>query len=211
MKFLSYESPAMQFLSKVGDLLILNLLFLVCSVPLVTLGAAQAGLFTAMRVFRDKENDSSCIKAFFRGFSTGFRRITALWSALAVLFVLLVCSVMGTWFFRHLDPNAPVVMSWVALCILGILEVLISLFHSRFNCTAWILLRNSGLFLLAYPVRCVLILVLTWLPLALILLNPSLFIELTMIFLLAYFSLAYWLILRITDKPFRKMIDSLNA
>lgn len=210
MNLFSYESPVMRFLSKVGDIFILNLLFLLCSVPLVTLGAAQAGLFTAMRVFQDKENDSSCIKAFFRGFSAGFRRITALWCVFFVLLVLALGSIVGTWFFSLVDPDAPILLAWIALCILGLLEPLAALFHSRFNCSARILLRNSGLFLLAYPVHCVLIFVLTWLPLALVLLNTYLFMKLTLFFLLAYFSLAYWLILRITDKPFRKIIDSLN-
>ena len=35
-----YENPFIQFLVRVGDLMILNLLFLVCALPVVTLGAS---------------------------------------------------------------------------------------------------------------------------------------------------------------------------
>lgn len=211
MKSLSYDSAMMQFLSKVGDIVLLNLLFVLCSVPVVTLGAAQAGLFTAMKVFRDKEDDSSCFKAFFRGFTSGFWKITGLWCVFLVLAVLPMKNLIVTMFYQYADPDVPVGMSIAALCMIYLFEVLVIQFHSRFNCSAWILLRNSGLFLLAYPVHSVLASALTWLPLALILLNTHLFAELTLFFLLAYFSLAYWLILRITDKPFMKIMVSLNS
>ena len=38
------ESPFMQLLTRVGDLIIVNFLFLVCCVPLVTVGASAAAL-----------------------------------------------------------------------------------------------------------------------------------------------------------------------
>ena len=39
-----YENPFIQFLVRVGDLMILNLLFLVCALPVVTLGASLTAL-----------------------------------------------------------------------------------------------------------------------------------------------------------------------
>ena len=47
--FFSYESKPMQILMFVGDLIILNVIFLVCCLPIFTIGAAQAGLYTAMK------------------------------------------------------------------------------------------------------------------------------------------------------------------
>ena len=35
-----YENPFIQFLVRVGDLMILNVLFILCSAPVVTLGAS---------------------------------------------------------------------------------------------------------------------------------------------------------------------------
>lgn len=210
MKLLSYDSPMIQFLSKVGDIIILNLLFVLCSAPVITLGAAQAGLFTAMKVFRDKEDESSCFKAFFRGFAAGFWRITGLWCAFLALAVLLLGNLIGTLFYQQTDPNAPVGMSVAALCIICLFEVLVVLFHSRFNCTMLQLVKNSWLLLLAYPLRSIVVLAVTWLPLAVFLLDAYLFMQLTPILLLAYFSLSYSLTLRIMHKPFQRLMDARN-
>lgn len=146
MKLLSYDSPMIQFLAKVGDIIIINLLFILCAVPVVTLGAAQTGLFTAMKVFRDKEDESSCFKAFFRGFASGFWRITGLWCVFLVLLVLLMGNLIGTMFYQYADPNAPVGMSIAALCVICLFEVLAVLFHSRFNCTMLQLVKNASLY-----------------------------------------------------------------
>ena len=210
MKLLSYDSPFIQFLSRVGDILILNLLFLLCSIPVVTVGAAQAGLFTALRVLQDKEDDSSCFKAFFRGFAAGFGKITVLWCVFLALLTLLIGNVIGTMFYQYADPNAPVCMSIAALCIICLFETLITLFHSRFNCTMLQLVKNAGLLLIAYPARSVLALIVTWLPLAVFLLDAYLFMQLTPVLLLVYFSLAYSLTLRLVRKPFQRLIDAQN-
>ena len=208
MKLLSYDSPIIQFLAKVGDIILLNLLFLLCSLPVITVGAAQSGLLTALRVLHDKEDDSSWMKAFFRGFTAGFWKITALWSVFLALAVLLMGNLIGTMFYQHADPNAPVGMSIAALCILCLFEVLIALFHFRFNCTVLQLIKNSWLLLLAYPLRSILVFAVTWLPLAVFLLHAYLFMQLTPILLLAYFSLCHSLSLRIMQKPFQRLIDA---
>ena len=74
-----YENKFMQALMAVGDLIILNILFILFSLPIVTMGAAQAGLYTGVRVITDKEDDSSPAAGFVRGFKTGFFKITLMW------------------------------------------------------------------------------------------------------------------------------------
>ena len=39
------DNPLMRFLSKVADLLVLNLLFLVCSIPVFTIGASMTAMY----------------------------------------------------------------------------------------------------------------------------------------------------------------------
>ena len=43
--FFSMDSPVMRFLSRVCDLIILNLLAIVCSIPIVTIGAYITAVF----------------------------------------------------------------------------------------------------------------------------------------------------------------------
>lgn len=77
-------------LSGIGDLLVLNLLTLVCSLPVVTAGAAFSAMhFILIQIRRGEEG--YIIRTFFREFVRGFGRSTLLWlcclpaGALAVL------------------------------------------------------------------------------------------------------------------------------
>ena len=83
--FFSYESKPMQILMFLGDLILLNVLYLVCCIPVVTIGAAQAGMYTACKVLLDKEDDSSPYAAFFRGFWGGFGTVTLAWGILTAV------------------------------------------------------------------------------------------------------------------------------
>ena len=70
----SYESAPMQMLLRLGDLILLNVCYLACCIPVFTIGAAQAGLYSACRVMQDKTNDGSVTAAFFKGFRTEIGR-----------------------------------------------------------------------------------------------------------------------------------------
>ena len=53
MKLFSPDSKFMRAMSMLGDLLLLNLIFLICCVPIVTIGAASTALYTvAFRMAR---------------------------------------------------------------------------------------------------------------------------------------------------------------
>ena len=66
MKFFSYESKFSQLLLKLCYACYLNLLWFVCSIPIVTIGASTTALYyAALKVVRDE--DSHVSAAFFRG------------------------------------------------------------------------------------------------------------------------------------------------
>ena len=75
--FFNIESPFMQLLTRVGDLIIVNALYLVCCVPIVTIGAATAALHkVAQAIVYDTDN--GIFKTFFRAFRENFKQATAL-------------------------------------------------------------------------------------------------------------------------------------
>ena len=43
-QFFNMEGPVFTFLSKMADLLILNVLFILCSIPIVTIGASLTAM-----------------------------------------------------------------------------------------------------------------------------------------------------------------------
>ena len=79
MKFLSYESPFSQILLKLCYSCYLNLLWLICCIPVVTAGAATTALYyVTLKIARDEEG-TSLTRMFFRAFRENFRQSTVLW------------------------------------------------------------------------------------------------------------------------------------
>lgn len=202
----SYESTPMQILMFLGDLIILNFIFLVCCFPIFTIGAAQAGLHTGIKVLLDKEDDSSPAAAFFRGFTSGFGTVTLSWGIVSIILVLI--SLMS---ITAVKLGSPVWMVVVAIAVCGTFQSLIPLFHARFRCTAFQLVRNSWFLLFAHPLRSLLTMVLVWGPVLMFLLGDLYtFMAITPIWGTLYFSSAYAFINPIMKKPFKVLVDHFN-
>lgn len=89
--FFNLESPLMQMVTRVGDLIIVNVLFLLCSIPLVTIGASAAALQkVTQNIVLDE--DGGIARDFFRAFRENFRQATALWLMMAVFAASMVCN-----------------------------------------------------------------------------------------------------------------------
>lgn len=85
-----YDSPIITFLARVGDMIILNVLWLVCSLPVVTFGPATAAAhYVALKFVRDE--GTSVVRMFFQAFRQNFRQ--GLFLGLAALAAGLVLGV----------------------------------------------------------------------------------------------------------------------
>lgn len=78
MKFFNYDSPIMQFLSRVTDIIILNILFIVCSLPVITVGASATALYS-VTLKMVKNEESYIFSSFFRAFKNNFKHSTVSW------------------------------------------------------------------------------------------------------------------------------------
>ena len=64
--FFNMDSPIMRFLSRVCDLIILNLLIIVCCIPVFTAGASITALFS-VTLKMVKGEESYIVRGFFQG------------------------------------------------------------------------------------------------------------------------------------------------
>ena len=98
--FFSLDSKFMQVMSRVADLIILNVIYLVTCLPVVTIGAAGTALDTGgLRPGTVREG--SLVKGYFRAFRDEFRQATLIW-----LFLLLFGAVtLGTNLKDHNGPG----------------------------------------------------------------------------------------------------------
>lgn len=88
----SADSALMRSLTRLADIMILNLLFIVTSLPLVTLGASLTALnFTAMRIATGECN--SVTADYFRSFRRNFRQATVV-----ALVLLVLIAVLAAWY-----------------------------------------------------------------------------------------------------------------
>ncbi len=78
MKFFNYDSPIMQFLSRVTDIIILNILFIVCSLPVITVGASATALYS-VTLKMVKNEESYIFSSFFSAFKNNFKHSTVSW------------------------------------------------------------------------------------------------------------------------------------
>ena len=93
MDILKYDSPLMSFINTVLDLFLLNLLCLICCIPIVTIGPALAAKYdVAMRIVRREE--PTVFRPFFKAFKENFKQALIIWIVL-----------LGACFLLYIDWN----------------------------------------------------------------------------------------------------------
>lgn len=210
MNIFSYESKLMQTLMVIGDYIILNLLFVLFCLPIFTIGAAQAGLYSGMKVVMDKEDDSSPAAAFWKGFRNGFGSITIVWCFYLAILAFIFWLLSTTLLLDAAGMDAPVGFAIAALAIVMLFQSLSTVFHSRFGCKPWQLVRNTWMLLIGFPLRCLGVAILSWLPIAILLLDTFLFMQAAPLFMVGYYSVAFMINLVLMKKPFNLVLEAYN-
>ena len=113
MKFLSYDSKFSQWMLRFCYCCWLNLLWLVCSIPIVTVGASTSALYyVTLKLVRDEEENVTAM--FFRAFRENFRQATVLWLIMLAAGVFLGAD---AYILVHLRKTAvgPTAILWTIL------------------------------------------------------------------------------------------------
>ena len=211
-KLFGYDSKFMRALGKYSDMLFLNALFIICCIPIVTIGAAQSALYSGMRALQDNYDcERSCYGAFFHGFRTGFLKITAVWCLLCSFTAVSLFNLFTIAFLNVVDPYAPVWISVMAVVISAIITTPIPLFHSRFGCTAFQLIRNAGVIAVCNPLITLLQTILLWFPVVLFFWDMPLFITITPLWLLGYYSIVSMIGVKLFNRSFRMLEENFYA
>lgn len=208
-KIFSYESKVMQAMMNLARMIAMNVLYLICCIPIVTAGAAQAGLFSGIRHMQDQENETSCLPVFFKGMKSGFKKITLVHSLSLIPMVIIVGGFLLSLLLDSSGYDMPVWVSGASVLLFAAWHNMLVAFHATFECGAKELARNSFRALLACPFQCLLGGILLWLPAFLLVMFPFFFLHLLPLLVCLYYSLAYEIIVRLMKKPLQKMKDSM--
>ena len=86
--FFDPDGSIMKALSRVADLAILNVLWLICSLPIVTMGAATTALISVtLKMTDDKEG--YLFRSYFKAFKRNFKQSTIGWLIILVALLIL--------------------------------------------------------------------------------------------------------------------------
>lgn len=81
-KFFRSDNPYNEVMTKVFDVIWLNILWLVFSIPIITIGASTASLYhVMMALVRDEEGGITA--SYWRFFRENFRKVSALYTDIA--------------------------------------------------------------------------------------------------------------------------------
>lgn len=118
-----FDSPVMNFLNKLTNLVILNLCFLFSCIPIVTIGAALTALYSVnLRMVKGEE--SYVFRSYWKAFKNNFRQATVCWAVMAFLFAILAADVYA---IRLLEGGVRILFQTSAI-IFSILYVILFLY-----------------------------------------------------------------------------------
>ncbi len=146
------DNPVMVFLRKVADLLIVNLLWMVCSIPIITIGASTTAMYYVCFKIVNGDEPYIC-KSFFKSFKENFKQSTIIWLLFLVAVVFLAFDIYSVTSMSLYGST----MGTVLLCIFVFTAiVVVSMFiyvfalQSRFENTIKNTLKNAAIFGLSY-------------------------------------------------------------
>lgn len=88
-KIFDLDSPLVRMLNKVADLMWLNILTLICCIPIFTIGASMTAChYVALKIRRNEEGYIA--REFFKSFKMNFKQATLIWMVSLFLIVILV-------------------------------------------------------------------------------------------------------------------------
>ena len=172
-----------------GNFIMMNLLFLLAALPIVTMGQAWSGLVSAIRynIRGDKWLDG-----FKVGYKTRFLRGTVAWCALLLFTVVMAFDIMT---YSAVEAfTAEIIVRLVMSCVMFALVSGLTISFILLNVyiptetSEWI--RNSVNMLFKAPFQMMVCGVLAWLPVLLAVFYYDIFYYCIMIFVVAYFALA---------------------
>ena len=168
-------------MEKVADLIVINLLFILCSLPIVTIGASATAMHYSLRRWR--EGQGSLVKDFFKSFRLNFRQATILWLVFLLLGAVLALNfwMVSSW-TGSMYQVAMVLLLVVAAVLLAWAGVVFP-FLARFDNSTFQIAKNALLIALISPGKSLAVMAMNILPVVLAAVLPGIFLILSVLWL----------------------------
>ena len=171
-KFFNLDSPLMNGLNKVADLMILNIITFVFCLPVVTIGASLTAMnYVALKIVRNEENYIA--KAFWKSFKENFKQATIIWVIYIVVILLFVFDYFMIFMSGAVFPD----WAKIGIIVVSVLVLAMSLYTfpllARFENTIGRTIKNSALVSLYIWPKTLLMMVIWAVPIAILFFVPQ--------------------------------------
>lgn len=205
MKLFSMDSPLMIALNKMADLLWVNVLAVVCCIPIVTVGASMTALhYMALKIARNEE--TYVTKSFFKSFKDNFKQGTIIWLIQIVAFAVLIGDYYIL-FFSGIDSN---VVMRIFLYVVTVIVLLTTIFVypvlAKFDNSTPKTIKNAFFVGMLQVPKAIIMWILFLIPVVLIFAAPQIF-PLIMLFGL---SVPAFISAKMYDKFFGKLEEKVQ-
>ena len=174
------DSRLMRILITACNLVILNLLWILTSLPIVTMGASNSAMYAVIFQLLDDGSDS-VILPYFRAFRANFRQSTLVWIPMALVTAILVIDAL------YIVNNDVSALLWIpfALVLLVLLAMTSYVFGliPRFDNELRDILRNSLLIFLMNIFPSLSMILVQAIPLLFFFFLPSFFLRIGILWL----------------------------
>ena len=145
MGIFSPDGALARLLNTLGNLIVLNILTIICCVPVFTAGAAMTALYTmVMRMVR--KEDGKIISEYFKAFKVNFKQATILWLIFGGLIAFMTFDI---WLLRSITGTfgmAYRVILFVIVLVFAMILIHIFAVQARFDNTMKNTAKNALLF-----------------------------------------------------------------
>lgn len=199
LKWLSQDAPLMNLLHTIANFAVLNLLWLVCALPIITFGASTTALYSC--VFSLSRGEECGCRKFFSAFKSNFKTATLSWliilGAIVVLYADYYFAAFSDWAVGSYLLIAYGIIFIMLLLAYPFLFPLISQFHAKPKTT----LKNAFLCGISWLPRTLLILILQLFPAIWLFVSPLSFLYIAWVWIFFGFALIAHLCVKLMNKP----------
>lgn len=197
------DSPIMRFLSRVCDLMILNILCIVCCIPIITAGASVTALYSiTLKMVRGEE--SYIFKGFFKAFKENFRQSTIIWLIMAAIGIFIYIDYRAAGFLPGSMSTVFQVLIGALMIVYAIILIYVFPYTARFINNIKNVFKNSLLIAILNLPWTILLVAIPALSIFLTFLTASTLIYGSMLWLLLGFSTVAYVSSIILRKVFEK-------
>lgn len=206
MNLFDPDSPFMEALSFVGRLILVNICFLLCCIPVVTIGASFTALYTVTLAQAENRDITSVLGMFFAAFKRNFVQATVLWLIMLAFGALLFFDFRALTVGPFADNKLMSILFMVgAICYIPTLTFLFPV-QAKFDNTVFNTLKNSLALGFAKFPQMLLMAVLNLLPLIILYFSQVFFFRTLILWIVIAFAATAQINSYLLRRIFRKLI-----